>query len=70
MLYTVFDQGINMIITTVKNILISILLAFWLGAIAIFSVQNAAIFDLVWYKKLRLEAGDRCEMYFNSAVLL
>ncbi|MDJ0509691.1 MAG: LapA family protein [Crocosphaera sp.] len=35
-----------MIVATVKNIIISILLAFWLGAIAIFSIQNIRMVSL------------------------
>ena len=35
-----------MMLTTVKNIVISILLAFWLGAIAIFSIQNITLVSL------------------------
>ncbi|MGK7938942.1 MAG: LapA family protein [Crocosphaera sp.] len=48
-----------MIVTTVKNIIISILLAFWLGAIATFSIQNITMVSLKFllWKSIELPIG-------------
>ena len=48
-----------MIVTIVKNIIISILLAFWLGAIAIFSIQNITLVSLkfILWESIELPIG-------------